>query len=134
MSAPNQTTGQAAEKAGESVSGSLKLSPGLVGILSALVLGGTGATAYVTTQADKTLTAVEQEAIATRQAKGAASEVLAAHQRWLDERLAGIERQLTSAATNQERRADQIDRRIDALESEMRLLRDRIASLPSGRR
>lgn len=129
------TTGQAIQEAGEAVSGSLKLSRGLVGLLSVLVLGGgTGAAYHVTSKTDSVLTIMEQEALAAKQAKGAATEVLAAHQRWLDERLAGIERQLTSAATNQERRADQIDRRIDALESELRLLRDRIASLPSGRR
>jgi polyhydroxyalkanoate synthesis regulator phasin len=124
--AHNPTTGQAIQEAGEAVSGSLKLSRGLVGILSVLVLGGgTGAAYHVTAKANQTLAVVEQEAIATKQAKAAASEVLAAHQRWLDERLAGIERQLTSAATNQERRADQIDRRIDTLESELRLLRDK---------
>lgn len=124
--APSPTTGQGIQETGEAVSGSLKLSRGLVGILSVLVIGGGGGAAYhVTTKTDSVLTIMEQEALATKQAKGAASEVLAAHQRWLDERLAGIERQLTSAATNQERRADQIDRRIDTLETELRLLRDK---------
>lgn len=132
---PSPTTSQTIQEAGEAVSGSLKLSRGLVGILSVLVIGGGGGAAYhVTSKTDSVLTIMEQEALAAKQAKGAATEVLAAHQRWLDERLAGIERQLTSAATNQERRADQIDRRIDTLESELRLLRDKIASLPSGRR
>jgi len=130
---PSPSTAQAAQEAGEAVS--LKLSRGLVGILSVLVLGGgSGAAYHMTSQADKTLTVIEQEALATKQAKGAASEVLAAHQRWLDERLAGIERQLTTAASNQERRADQIDRRIDGLEGELRLVRDRLSALPTGRR
>jgi len=130
--APTPSTGQAIQEAGEAVSGSLKLSRGLVGILSVLVLGGgSGAAYHVTAKADQTLAVVEQEAIATKQAKAAASEVLAAHQRWLDERLAGIERQLTMAASNQERRADQIDRRIDVIESELRLVRDRLSALPS---
>lgn len=128
------STGQAIQEAGEAVSGSLKLSRGLVGIFSALVLGGTGAAYHVTSQTDNVLSVIEQEALATKQAKAAASEVLAAHQRWLDERLAGIERQLTTAASNQERRADQIDRRIDVIESELRLVRDRISALPTGRR
>ncbi len=132
--APSPTTGQAIQEAGEAVSGSLKLSRGLVGTLSVLVLGGTGAAYHVTSQTDNVLSVIEQEAVATKQAKAAASEVLAAHQRWLDERLAGIERQLTTAASNQERRADQIDRRIDVIESELRLVRDRISALPTGRR
>ena len=137
MSTTNTTpsTGQAIHEAGEAVSGSLKLSRGLVGILSVLVLGGGGGAAYhMTSQADRTLSVIEQEALATKQAKNAASEVFAAHQRWLDERLAGIERQLANAATSQERRADQIDRRIDGIESELRLVRDRLSALPSGRR
>lgn len=135
MPTTNPNTAQAVQEAGEAVSGSLKLSRGLVGILSVLVLGGgSGAAYHMTSQADKTLTVIEQEALATKQAKGAASEVFAAHQRWLDERLAGIERQLSTAATNQERRADQIDRRIDGLEGELRLVRDRLSALPTGRR
>ena len=130
--APTPSTGQAIQEAGEAVSGSLKLSRGLVGILSVLVLGGgTGAAYHVTAKADQTLAVVEQEAIATKQAKAAASEVLAAHQRWLDERLAGIERQLTTAANQNDRRADQLDRRMDAMEAEIRLVRDRLSALPS---
>ncbi len=128
---PSPSTAQAVQEAGEAVSGSLKLSRGLVGTLSVLVLGGTGAAYHVTSQTANVLSVIEQEAVATKQAKAAASEVLAAHQRWLDERLAGIERQLTTAASQNDRRADQLDRRMDAMEAELRMVRDRISALPS---
>lgn len=133
MPATTTTTSQEAQGT-ETASGSIKLSRGLIGIFSVLVLGGTGAAYHVTSQTDNVLSVIEQEAVATKQAKAAASEVLAAHQRWLDERLAGIERQLTSAASQNDRRADQLDRRMDTMEAELRLVRDRLSALPTGRR
>lgn len=108
------------------VAASLTAPKWLIGTIVALILGGGGAAYYTTDRLSQAPSVAEAEAIATRQARAVAVEVLQAHQRWLDERLAGIERQLDVAQKSAEKRADGIDRRMDALESELRLVRDRI--------
>jgi len=82
--------------------------------------------AYTGAKVSTAPTAEQAEAIATKQARSVAGDVLTAHQRWLDERLAGIERQLDSAAKTADKRADGMDRRMDVLEAEVRQLRDRL--------
>lgn len=108
------------------VAASLTAPKWLIGTIIALTLGGGGAAYYTTDRLSQAPSVAEAEAIATRQARAVAVEVLQAHQRWLDERLLGIERQLDVSQKSADKRADGIDKRMDALESELRLVRDRI--------
>ena len=120
--------GPAAAAADESakVAASLQAPKWLIGTIVALLLGGGGMAAYTGAKVSTAPTAEQAEAIATKQARSVAGDVLTAHQRWLDERLAGIERQLDTAAKSADKRADGMDRRMDVLEGEVRQLRDRL--------
>lgn len=120
---PAQAT---ADNESAKVSGTFTAPKWLIGLLASVLLGGGGAAAYTGAVVSAAPTAEQAEAIATKQAKAVAGDVLTAHQRWLDERLAGIERQLDTAAKTADKRADGLDRRMDVLEGELRQLRDRL--------
>ena len=127
---------QAAEAQDDSanVSGSLQAPKWLIGTIVMALIGATGAGSYATYRTSDAPTVEQAEAIAARQAKGVAAEVLSTHQKWLDERLSGIERQIEAESKTADKRADQQDRRMDVLEGEVRQLRDRLLDDLASRR
>lgn len=123
---PTTRAAEAGSDESAKVAASLQAPKWLIGTIIAIVLGGGGAAAYTTRAVAGAPTVEQAEAIAAKQAKAVAGDVLTAHQKWLDERLAGIERQIDAANKSADRRADQQDRRMDVLEGEVRQLRDRL--------
>lgn len=115
------------------VAASLTAPKWLIGTIVTILLGGGGAAYYTTERLSQAPSLADAEAVASKQARAVASDVLTAHQRWLDERLAGIERQLDAAAKTADKRADGMDRRMDAMEDELRSVRDRLIEQSASR-